>query len=63
MWDDLKIKKLGLPSTLETYVWEVLNETKTVRHICNTEDEHLTLEQIGMLSSGCYTGFYIMYRK
>ena len=45
MWDDSKIQKLGLPSPLETYVQKVLNETKTVRHIYNTEDEHLNLEK------------------
>ena len=63
MWDDSKIQKLGLPSPLETHVQEVLNKTKTVRHIYDTEDEHLNLEQIGILSSGCYTGFYIIYQK
>ena len=63
MWDDSKIQKLGLPSPLETYIQEVLNETKTVRHIYDTEDEHLNLEQIGILSSGCHTGFYIIYQK
>ena len=59
----MKIEKLGLPSPLETYIWGVLNETKTVRHIYDTEDEHLNLEQKGILSSGCYTGFYIIYQK
>ena len=63
MWDDSKIQKLGLPSPLETYVQEVLNKTKTVRHIYNTEDEHLNLEQIGILSSERHTGFYIIYQK
>ena len=63
MWDDSKIQKLGLPSPLETYVQEVLNKTKTVRHIYDTEDEHLNLEQIGILSSGHHTGFYIIYQK
>ena len=63
MWDDSKIQKLGLPSPLKTYVQEVLNETKTVRHIYNTEDEHLNLEQIEILSSGHHTGFYIIYQK
>ena len=56
----MKIEKLGLPNPLKTYVREVLNETKTVRHIYNTEDEDLNLEQIGILSSGSYTGFYVI---
>ena len=59
----MKIEKLGLPSPLKTYVQEVLNKTKTVRHIDDTEDEDLNLEQIGILSSGRYTGFYIIYQK
>ena len=62
MWNDSKIQKLGLPSPLETYIQEVLNKTKTVRHIYDTE-EFVPLEQIGILSSGCHTGFYIIYQK
>ena len=63
MWDDSKIQKLGLLSPLETYIQEVLNKTKTVSYIYETEDEHLNLEKIGILSSGCHTGFYIIYQK
>ena len=57
MRDDSKIEKLRLRSPLETYIQEVLNKTKTVRHIYDTEDEHLNLEQIGILSSGHHTSF------
>ena len=63
MWDDSKLQKIGLSSPLDACIQEVLSETKTVRHIYDTEDEHLKMEQIGILSSGHHTGFYIIYQK